>query len=184
MTLTQQLLEDVEVIDNKIIKLDHILNHQVNIPLLDQIGYELASRYKDQNIESILTLETGGIVLAAMVAKHLNLKTIVYAKKGRALNQSNEVYQSQVSSYTREQSFTISVDKKYLKKSRVLIVDDFLATGSAINGLLDICEQGECFVVGIGVIVNKKFQNEITRDVPIQSILNVKSIENNKLGLF
>ncbi|MFV0246626.1 MAG: phosphoribosyltransferase family protein [Mycoplasmatales bacterium] len=181
MNLQNKLLKEVKVIDNHIIKLDHILNHQVNIPLLDEIGKDLAYRFKDSNVETILTTETGGIVLATMVAKYLSLDTLVYAKKGRSLNQSDYVYQASVYSYTRGINFIISVDKQYLKKSNVLLLDDFLATGNAINGLLDICKQADCNVIGLGVIVNKQFQNNINEDLLIQSIINISKIENNKL---
>lgn len=181
MELREKLLNEVTVIDNKIIKLDHILNHKVNIKLLEEIGKDIADHYKDTNIDTILTIETGGIVMAVMVAKYLGIDSIVYAKKGNSSNQSSNTFNSKVHSFTKQKDFHISVDKSYLPKSNVLIVDDFLATGNATQGLLDICAQADCNVKGLGFIVNKKFQNELHLEMPVYSIIDVKSIEDNKL---
>lgn len=156
--LEQQILEDGQVRPGNVLKVDCFLNHQLDVGLLDQIGAEFYRIFKDDGINKILTIEASGIAIACMTARHFNVP-VVFAKKAKSKNIDGDVYTSTVHSYTYGRDYDITLAQKFLgPQDRVLILDDFLANGKAMNGLLDVCRQAGASVGGIGICIEKGFQ--------------------------
>ena len=156
--LEQRILEDGQVRPGNVLKLDCFLNHQLDVGLLDQIGAEFYRIFKDDGINKILTIEASGIAIACMTARHFNVP-VVFAKKAKSKNIDGDVYTSTVHSYTYGRDYDITLAQKFLgPQDRVLILDDFLANGKAMNGLLDVCRQAGASVGGIGICIEKGFQ--------------------------
>ena len=156
--LERIIKEEGRVYPGNVLKVDSFLNHQIDMSLMDSTGNELYRRFKDQGITKVLTIEASGIAVACSVARLLEVP-VLFAKKSQSLNISNEVFTSTVSSYTRGKEFQITVSKKYLNPSdKVLLVDDFLAMGNAMKGLIDICKQANASIAGIGICIEKGFQ--------------------------
>lgn len=146
------------VYPGKILKVDSFLNHQIDVFLLDKMGNEFYQRYRDAGITKVLTIEASGIAIAGATARFFNVP-MLFAKKTKSLNLGNDVYSSRVSSYTHGVDYDISVSRLYLDSSdTVLLIDDFLAFGNAMKGLIEICNQAGALVAGIGVCVEKGFQ--------------------------
>lgn len=140
--LKQRILKDGKVKEGNVLKVDSFLNHQMDIRLLDEIGREFRRRFAGEEINKILTIEASGIGIAVAAAPHFDYAPVVFAKKSKSKNLDGELYTSQVTSFTRGTTFDVQVSKKYLNPGdRVLIIDDFLAKGQALLGLLDIVEQ-------------------------------------------
>lgn len=156
--LEQRILEDGQVRPGNVLKVDCFLNHQLDVGLLDQIGAEFYRNFKDDGINKILTIEASGIAIACMTARHFNVP-VVFAKKAKSKNIDGDVYTSTVHSYTYGRDYDITLAQKFLgPQDRVLILDDFLANGKAMNGLLDVCRQAGASVGGIGICIEKGFQ--------------------------
>lgn len=156
--LEQRILEDGQVRPGNVLKVDCFLNHQLDVGLLDQIGAEFYRIFKDDGINKILTIEASGIAIACMTARHFNVP-VVFAKKAKSKNIDGDVYISTVHSYTYGRDYDITLAQKFLgPQDRVLILDDFLANGKAMNGLLDVCRQAGASVGGIGICIEKGFQ--------------------------
>ncbi len=156
------LEEEIEtrgkILDGNILKVNSFLNHQLDVDLLDKITLLWFDYFKRFKPNKILTIEASGIALATLLAQRFHCPA-VFAKKGEHSNMGN-VYSSEVYSYTKKQSQKISVDQEFLSSSDVvLIVDDFLANGSATNALLEICKKAGCQVVGVGIVIEKGFQD-------------------------
>lgn len=182
--LQNDILKELTIIDDRIIKVDHLINHQINTIVLQQIAKSIADYYKHQQISKILTVETGGVALAVLISLEMNNIDVVYAKKTKAVTQSDNCYEADLYSFTKQTDFTIRVDQEFLSSNdRILIVDDFLASGSAINALVDICNQAESTIVGAGFIFNKIFQNQFYFDFEVYAILNISNIINGKVIL-
>ncbi len=158
-----KLLEDKirelgQVRPGDVLKVDCFLNHQIDVALLDEIGAEFHRIFKDENINKILTIEASGIAIACMTARHFEVP-VVFAKKAQSKNIDGDVFTSKVHSYTYGRDYDITLAKKFLSPAdRVLIVDDFLANGKAMRGLLDVCQQAGATVAGIGICIEKGFQ--------------------------
>ncbi len=156
--LHQRILADGVVKEGNILKVDSFLNHQIDISLLNEIGREFYRLFGKENINKIITIESSGIAIAAIAAQYFNVP-IVFAKKAASKNIDGEVYSSLIRSYTHGNDYTAILEKKFLgPNDRVLILDDFLATGKAQLGLLDIARQAGATVAGIGVVIEKGFQ--------------------------
>ena len=156
--LEQRIREQGQVRPGNILKVDHFLNHQLDVELLDEIGKEFYRLYKDEGINKILTIEASGIAIACMTARYFHVP-VVFAKKAKSKNLDGEVFTSVVHSYTYGRDYDITLARKFLgPQDKVLIVDDFLAVGKAMNGLLDICKQAGAQVGGIGIAIEKGFQ--------------------------
>ena len=158
-----KLLEDMirekgEVYPGNILKVDSFLNHMVDVSLMDKMGEEFYQRYKDAGITKVLTIEASGIAIAAFVARRFDVP-MLFAKKSKSLNIGDDVYTSRVSSYTHGTDYDITVSRKYLDSSdTVLLIDDFMALGNAMKGLIEICDQARARVAGIGICIEKGFQ--------------------------
>ncbi|MDD2993323.1 MAG: xanthine phosphoribosyltransferase [Pygmaiobacter sp.] len=156
--LEERILEEGQVRPGNVLKVDCFLNHQLDVALLDAIGEEFYRLFQADGITKILTIEASGIAIACMAARHFEVP-VVFAKKAKSKNLDGEVYTSVVHSYTYGKDYDITLAQKFLTPGdTVLIVDDFLANGKAIQGLLDICQQAGATVGGIGVCIEKGFQ--------------------------
>ena len=156
--LQEKILKEGKVCPNNIVKVDSFLNHQVDISFLKQIGKEFYERFKNDKVDKVLTIESSGIAIACCVAECFNCR-VVFAKKGKSLNQSNEFYEAKVFSYTRREEYDIRVAKEFMKEGEnVLLIDDFLANGAALNGLVKIVNDAHANLVGCGVVIEKGFQ--------------------------
>lgn len=157
--LEQRILQDGQIREGSILKVDRFLNHQLDITLLQEIGKEFARIYQDAGVNKILTIEASGIAIACMAAQYFGNIPVVFAKKAKSKNLDGDLYTSVVHSYTYGKDFQVTLSKKFLgRQDKVLIVDDFLASGKAMKGLLDICDQAKCQVAGIGICIEKGFQ--------------------------
>lgn len=151
-------MQEGQVRPGNVLKVDCFLNHQLDVDLLDKVGEEFYRIFKDDGINKILTIEASGIAIACMTARHFNVP-VVFAKKAKSKNIDGEVYTSKVQSFTYGREYDITLAKKFLNSGdRVLILDDFLANGKAMKGLLDVCNQAGCSVAGIGICIEKGFQ--------------------------
>lgn len=178
--LKQKICKEGRLIGTDIIKVDSFLNHQVDPETMMAIGEEFARRFGGLGVTKVLTIEASGIAAALTTALALRVP-LVFAKKGRTAQQAEGVYSTIVNSYTRKQHFTVTVSHLYLgQRDRVLIVDDFLATGEAALGLVDLCRQAGATLCGIGIIVEKGFQEGGRRlrqlGVPVESLAVIQAI--------
>ena len=156
--LEERILMDGVVGEDNILMLDSFLNHQIDISLLTQIADEFYKRFSDRSIDKIFTVEASGIAVACVTAIKFGVP-VVYAKKSKSLKLSGDVYHAEVMSYTTKKKTEVVVSKKYLTENdHVLLIDDFLANGSALTGLIHITEQAGCTIEGIGIAVEKGFQ--------------------------
>ena len=157
--LEERIKEDGQVRPGNILKVDSFLNHQLDVSLLEQLGKEFFERFKDKGITRILTIEASGIALACLAAQYFKVP-VVFAKKAKSKNLDGELYTSTVHSFTYRKDFTVTLSKKFLTKDdTVLLIDDFLAVGKAMRGLIDICGQAEANIAGIGIAIEKGFQS-------------------------
>ena len=156
--LEERIRKDGEVLPGNILKVSNFLNHQIDVNLLDKLGAEFHRLYKDKEVTKILTIESSGIAIAYPVAREFNVP-LVFAKKNKSSNVSGDVYSTNVFSYTHNQNYTVVVSKSLLNKDdKVLLVDDFLANGKALNGLIEIVESAGAKVQGICIAIEKGFQ--------------------------
>lgn len=157
--LEQRILEDGIIVNNDILKVDSFINHQIDVSLVRALAKEICAEFKSFGVNKILTIETSGIAFAYAVAEEMGNLPLVFAKKSKSATVDNNVFTSEVKSFTRGFSSNVTVSNKYLKESdTVLIVDDFLAEGNASLGLIDICNQAGAKVVGVAVAIEKGFQ--------------------------
>jgi xanthine phosphoribosyltransferase len=156
--LEARIVKDGIVRENNVLKVDSFLNHQMDVELLDEIGCEFFRRFGDKKITKVLTIEASGIAIAYAVARCFDVP-MVFAKKSKSINIEGEMYFAEVESFTHKNRNTVIVSKKFLNDTdRVLIVDDFLANGCALQGLISITEQAGAVVEGIGIVIEKGFQ--------------------------
>ncbi|MDA8228695.1 MAG: xanthine phosphoribosyltransferase [Desulfitobacterium hafniense] len=149
-----------KIIDNRIIQVDNFLNHQLDIHLFNEMGKEFKRRFSGKEITKILTIETSGIAIASITAQYFNNVPVVFAKKHAGSNMNQHVYEAKVYSYTKDQEYTIKVSKDFLSPNdKVLIIDDFLASGCALLGLISLLSQCDAEIAGIGIVIEKAFQN-------------------------
>ena len=154
--LEERIVKDGIVKPGNVLKVDSFLNHQMDVTLMDQMGEEFKRRFADKTITKVLTIESSGIGIACSVARALQTP-MVFAKKAKSINIDGDVYVAEVESFTHKT--TNNVSKKYLSPDdRVLIIDDFLANGCALTGLISIIESAGATVEGIGIAIEKGFQ--------------------------
>lgn len=148
-----------KVLENDILKVDCFLNHQIDTKIMDEIGKEFSNIFKDIKPTKILTVETSGVAIAQATAIHMGYLPVVFAKKQNHLNMDDSCFMCEERSYTEATKRIVKVAKEYLNENdQVLIIDDFLANGEALNSLLNICNQANAKVLGIGVVVAKMYQ--------------------------
>lgn len=157
--LEERIVKDGIVKEGNVLKVDSFLNHQMDINLFNQMGAEFKKRFKGKNINKILTIEASGIGIACVAAMHFNVP-VVFAKKAKSINIDGDMYIAEVESFTHKCKNQVIVSKKFLSENdHVLIIDDFLANGCALQGLISIINQAGGTVEGIGIAIEKGFQN-------------------------
>ena len=156
--LEERIVKDGLVKEGNVLKVDTFLNHQMDVELLDEIGKEFHRRFSDLKITKVLTIEASGIAIAYSVARCFGVP-MVFAKKAKSVNIDGEMYTAEVESFTHKNKNQVIVSKKVLSsEDRILIVDDFLANGCALQGLISIAEDAGASVEGIGIVIEKGFQ--------------------------
>lgn len=156
--LEERIRRDGVVKSEGVLKVDGFLNHQMDINLFNEMGKELKRLFADAPINKILTIEASGIGIAAVVAQHFDVP-VVFAKKSQSINLDGDVYSTKIQSFTHQRIYDVIVSKKFLNADdHVLLIDDFLANGCALNGLIDLVEDAGAAVEGIGIAVEKGFQ--------------------------
>ncbi len=157
--LEEKIQKEGRVLEGNILKVDNFLNHQIDVMFLCELGKEFKRLYSDCGITKIMTIEASGIGVACLTAQYFGVP-VLFAKKSRSSNISAGVYSSKVESYTHGKVYDVIASKQYLNENdRVLIIDDFLATGNALVGLIDIVEQAGATVVGCGIVIEKAYQD-------------------------
>lgn len=180
--LKEKIISDGKVFEGDVLKVDSFLNHQIDIELLKWIGEEFRRRFDGFKIDKILTIEASGIAIASSVALCFGVP-LLFAKKSEGVNVTGNKFFSKVYSFTHKCWNTIYVSAEYLSKGeKVLIVDDFLASGSAIEGLVDLVSQADAEVAGIGICIEKSFQDGgmkiRTRGYKLESLAIIESMDN------
>lgn len=157
--LKERIRKDGIVKEGNVLKVDQFLNHQMDIELLNEIGKEFKRRFTDKKVDKILTIESSGIGVACIAAQYFHVP-VVFAKKSQSVNLYGESFITKIESFTHKKTYDVMVSKKYLKEGEhILIIDDFLANGCAVNGLLDILEGAGAIVEGVGIVIEKGFQD-------------------------
>ena len=184
--LREMVITDGKVYDNNVLKVDSFLNHQIDAGLMMKMAESFYEYFKKEKITKILTIEASGIAPAIMVANLFNVP-MVFAKKSKPSTlKNNDVYTAEVHSYTKNITNTIVVSEKFINKDdKVLIVDDFLANGQATLGLMEIVEKAGAKTVGVGILVEKSFQDGRKlldeKNVKVCSLCRIASLENNEV---
>ena len=186
--LKEKINKEGKVLSDTVLKVDSFLNHQIDPLLMKEIGDEFANRYADEIITKVLTVESSGIAPATFLGLTIGAP-IVFARKRKSLTLSDNLFTSEVFSFTKNESNNISVAKDYISADdNVLIIDDFLANGEAVKGLLDIANQAGANIVGVGIVIEKGFQQggKLLREqgVRIESLARIKSLENGIVEFF
>ena len=151
--LEERIVKDGVVKPGNVLKVDSFLNHQMDIALMDEMGREFKRRFADKKITKVLTIETSGIAVAYPVAREFGVP-LVFAKKAKSINLDGEMYVAEVESFTHKKTNTVIVSRKYLNEDdHVLIIDDFLANGCALQGLISLVEAADATVEGCGIAI-------------------------------
>lgn len=168
--LKERIQQDGIVKKGNVLKVDSFLNHQLDVTLLNEMAKEWIKRFEGKNINKILTIEASGIGIACIAAQHFNVP-VVFAKKAKSINLDGDMYVAEVESFTHQITNKVIVSKKYLNEDdHVLIIDDFLANGCALQGLIEIAKYAGATVEGIGIAIEKGFQDggALIRDMGYQ----------------
>jgi len=181
--LEQKILTDGRVLSGDVLKVDSFLNHQIDVELLNKCGEEWYKLYKDAGITKIVTIEASGIGIACIAAQYFGVP-VVFAKKSKSLNLSADCYTAEVYSYTKATTKTVMISKRYISpEDRILIIDDFLANGSALRGLISIIDQAGATVAGIGIAIEKAYQGGgddlRAQGYRIESLASIASMSEN-----
>lgn len=186
-SLGRKVKEDGVVIDEKILKVDGFLNHQIDAKLMNDVGKTFYESFKDAGITKILTIEASGIAPAIMASFHFDVPCL-FAKKAKPSTLKDGFYSTDIHSFTKNKTSTVIVSEEFLgADDKVLIIDDFLANGDASLGLNDIVIQANATTVGVGIVVEKSFQNGRQRledaGLYVSSLCKVASLKGNKVTL-
>lgn len=180
--LEDKIREDGIVLDGGVLKVDSFLNHQVNPAFMQELGNEFARLFADSGVTKILTVEASGIAPSVFAGLALDVP-VIFGRKNKSLTLQDNMYTTSVYSYTKQVSNEISISKDFIAEDdKILIIDDFLANGQAVAGLLSICRSADVDVVGIGIVIEKSFQKgrrwiEET-GIRIESLARIASLEN------
>lgn len=180
--LEDRIVKDGIVKPGNVLKVDSFLNHQMDISLFNDMGKEFKRLFNDTPINKILTIEASGIGIACVAAQYFDNVPVVFAKKSQTVNIDGEVYSTKIESFTHKRVYDVILSKKYLSSiDHVLIIDDFLANGCALNGLLDIAQKAGATVEGVGIAVEKGFQRggELIRQkgIRVESLAIIESMD-------
>ena len=182
--LEERILKDGIVKEGNVLKVDSFLNHQMDIDLFNQIGAEFKKRFEGKQIDKILTIEASGIGIACIAAQHFHVP-VVFAKKAKSINLEGEMYVAEVESFTHKTKNQVIVAQKFLNEGEhVLLIDDFLANGCALQGLIQLVNQAGAEVEGIGIVIEKGFQTggRVIRNMgyQLESLAIVESMDSEK----
>ena len=186
--LKQRILKDGEVMPGDVLRVDSFLNHQVDVNLVSECAKEWYELFKNDGVTKILTIESAGIGIACITAQYFKVP-VLYAKKTRGTYIGDDVYSTKVVSYTHGQTYEVRVAKKYIDPNdRILLIDDFLANGSALKVLINLAERGGATVVGAGVAIEKAYQKG-GKDIRalgyrIESLARIESMSREKGIIF
>ncbi|MFH0394824.1 xanthine phosphoribosyltransferase [Streptococcus sp. A34] len=184
-TLEERILKDGQILGENILKVDSFLTHQVDFRLMKEMGQVLADTYRSKEITKVVTIEASGIAPAIYVAESLEVP-MIFAKKHKNITMTEGILTAEVYSFTKQVTSTVSIASKFLSpEDKVLIVDDFLANGQAAKGLIDIIQQAGATVVGVGIVIEKSFQDGrqllIDAGVPVTSLARIDRFENGQV---
>jgi xanthine phosphoribosyltransferase len=183
--LEEKIKKDGEIIGGSVLKVDSFLNHQLDINLFNEMGKEFKRLFEKENITKIFTIETSGIAIASLAALHFDVP-VLFAKKHAGSNMDEDCYEANVYSYTKNKVYTIKASKRYLSSDdRVLIIDDFLASGSAVKGMIQIVRDAGAYVAGVGIAIEKGFESGRAAveelGVRVESLAIIDSMEDNRV---
>ena len=183
--LEERIKKDGIVKPGNVLKVDNFLNHQMDIALFNEMGKEFKRLFADCKVNKILTIEASGIGIACIVAQYFDVP-VVFAKKAQSINIDGDVYSTKIQSFTHQRVYDVIVSKKYLNpEDHILIIDDFLANGCAVEGLIDLVQSAGATVEGIGIAIEKGFQQggKLIRDrgIRLESLAIVDSMEGGEL---
>lgn len=183
--LKERILKDGVVKPGNVLKVDSFLNHQMDIDLINEIGKEFRRRFPSDKITKILTIEASGIGIACIAAQYFNVP-VVFAKKAQSINIDGEVYHTRVESFTHKKVYDVIVSKKFLgPEDHVLVIDDFLANGCALMGLMNLIRDAGATIEGAGIVIEKGFQQggKMIREsgIHLESLAIIDSMTDNSL---
>lgn len=183
--LEERIKQDGRVIGTEVLKVDNFLNHQVNPALMKAMGDEFARLFADAKVDKVLTVESSGIAPAVFTALALNVP-MVFARKKKSLTLSEDHYTADVYSFTKQETNHVIVDKRFIQPGeRLLLIDDFLANGQAVEGMMQIAEAADAEVVGVGIVIEKTFQKGRAlldeRDVRVESLARIAAFEDGEV---
>ncbi|GAA0060593.1 UNVERIFIED_CONTAM: xanthine phosphoribosyltransferase [Streptococcus canis] len=184
--LEERILRDGNILGENILKVDNFLTHQVDYRLMKEIGKVFAQKYTDAGITKVVTIEASGIAPAVYAAEALEVP-MIFAKKHKNITMTEGILTAEIYSFTKQVTSTVSIAGKFLsEEDKVLIIDDFLANGQAAKGLIEIIGQAGAQVVGVGIVIEKSFQNgrQLIEDMGIEvtSLTRIKNFENGELN--
>ncbi|MCM0582622.1 xanthine phosphoribosyltransferase [Weissella diestrammenae] len=183
--LEEKIRQDGRVIGTEVLKVDNFLNHQIDPKLMQAMGNEFAQLFKGQQIDKVLTVESSGIAPAVFTALALDVP-MVFARKKKSLTLSDENYTADVFSFTKQETNHIIVDKRFLTAGeRILLIDDFLANGQAVEGMLEIARAASVDVVGVGIVIEKTFQKGRAildeKGIHVESLARIAAFEDGQV---
>ncbi|HEM4736553.1 xanthine phosphoribosyltransferase [Streptococcus suis] len=183
--LEERILKDGQVLGENILKVDSFLTHQVDFKLMKEMGQVLADVYRSKEITKVVTIEASGIAPAVYVAESLDVP-MIFAKKHKNITMTEGILTAEVYSFTKQVTSTVSIASKFLSpEDRILIVDDFLANGQAAKGLIDIIQQAGAQVIGVGIVIEKSFQDGrqvlIDAGVPVTSLARIEKFQDGQV---
>ncbi len=181
LLLEERIRKDGRVKTGNVLKVDSFLNHQIDVKLLNRMGEEWHRLFKDERIDKVLTIEASGIAIAVIAAQYFGAP-VLFAKKAQSINIDGDVYSTKVQSYTHNRIYDVILSKKFLHEGEnVLIIDDFLANGCALEGLIDLVDQAKANLIGVGIAIEKGFQKggrELReKGIRIESLAIVESMD-------
>ncbi|MCR2823551.1 xanthine phosphoribosyltransferase [Lederbergia panacisoli] len=183
--LQEKIVSEGRVLSDTVLKVDSFLNHQIDPNLMKDIGKEFAVRFQNAGVTKIITIESSGIAPATMTGLLLNVP-VVFARKRKSLTLSENLYTAKVHSFTKKETNEISISGDFIQQHDVvLIIDDFLANGQAVLGLLEMIEQAGAKLAGVGIVIEKGFQSGgqliRNRGIRVESLANIASLQNGKV---
>jgi xanthine phosphoribosyltransferase len=183
--LKEKIMSEGIVLSDHVLKVDSFLNHQMDPELMKKIGETFAEKFRDKKITKVITLESSGIGPALMTAYELGVP-LIFARKRKSLTLNSDLYISKVYSFTKQEESEITISRKFIDSSdSILIIDDFLANGQAALGLIDIIQQAKAQLVGIGIVIEKAFQDggKILRErgIQVESLARIASLCDGKV---
>lgn len=184
-SLKQKIQQDGTVIGEAVLKVDNFLTHQVDPKLMAEIGQEFARLFKAEGITKVVTIEASGIAPAIFTGLVLDVP-VIFARKAKSLTMKEELLTAEVYSFTKQVTSNVSISQKFLSADdNVLIIDDFLANGQAALGLVELCRQAGAKVNGIGIVIEKSFQDGrellLSKDLRVESLARIASLANNQV---